>query len=36
MDSSAERAVAVVAVGAILPDAPNAPAFWKNSHWIVS
>ncbi len=30
MDSTAERAVAVVAIGAMLPDAPNAPAFWKN------
>ncbi|MBP6802543.1 MAG: SDR family NAD(P)-dependent oxidoreductase [Chloroflexi bacterium] len=27
---SAERAVAIVGVGAILPDAPNAPAFWQN------
>ena len=24
------RAVAIVGLGAILPDAPNAPAFWKN------
>jgi malonyl CoA-acyl carrier protein transacylase len=29
-DSSADRAVAIVGVGAILPDAPNAPAFWEN------
>ncbi|MDR0311954.1 MAG: type I polyketide synthase, partial [Acidobacteriota bacterium] len=28
--SAAERAIAVVGVGAILPDAPNAPKFWKN------
>ncbi|MBP6788600.1 MAG: hypothetical protein KA170_13490 [Candidatus Promineofilum sp.] len=27
---SAERAIAIVGVGAILPDAPNAAAFWKN------
>jgi acyl transferase domain-containing protein len=26
----AERAVAVVGVGAILPDAPDAPSFWRN------
>ena len=30
MDSTADRAVAIVGVGALLPDAPNAPAFWKN------
>ena len=30
MESAAERAVAIVGVGAILPDAPNAPAFWQN------
>ena len=30
MSSSAERAVAIVGVGAVLPDAPNAPAFWQN------
>ncbi|NWF81938.1 MAG: acyltransferase domain-containing protein, partial [Chloroflexi bacterium] len=29
MDTS-DRAVAVVGVGAILPDAPNARAFWEN------
>ena len=28
--SAAERAVAVVGIGAILPDAPNAPKFWQN------
>jgi len=26
----AERAVAVIGVGAILPDAPDAPSFWRN------
>ncbi|MCB0044825.1 MAG: SDR family NAD(P)-dependent oxidoreductase [Caldilineaceae bacterium] len=30
MSSAADRAVAIVGVGAILPDAPNAPAFWQN------
>jgi len=30
MSDSAERAIAIVGVGAILPDAPNAPAFWNN------
>ncbi|MCS6939868.1 MAG: polyketide synthase, partial [Roseiflexus sp.] len=30
MSDSAERAIAIVGVGAILPDAPNAPAFWTN------
>ncbi|MBK9714351.1 MAG: SDR family NAD(P)-dependent oxidoreductase [Kouleothrix sp.] len=30
MDSTADRAIAIVGLGAILPDAPNAPAFWKN------
>ncbi len=30
MDDRSERAVAIVGVGAILPDAPNAPAFWRN------
>ena len=28
--SAAERAVAIVGVGAILPDAPNAQKFWQN------
>ena len=28
--SVAERAVAIVGVGAIMPDAPNAPKFWQN------
>ncbi|MCC6521117.1 MAG: type I polyketide synthase, partial [Polyangiaceae bacterium] len=27
---AAERAVAIVGVGAILPDAPDAPTFWDN------
>ena len=30
MAENAERAVAVVGVGAILPDAPDAAAFWEN------
>ncbi|MBI3941379.1 MAG: SDR family NAD(P)-dependent oxidoreductase [Chloroflexi bacterium] len=30
MKSTIDRAVAIVGVGALLPDAPNAPAFWKN------
>jgi acyl transferase domain-containing protein len=30
MDERHERAVAIVGVGAILPDAPTAPAFWQN------
>ncbi len=30
MESNADRAVAIVGVGAILPDAPDAPAFWQN------
>ncbi|MCW5852349.1 MAG: acyltransferase domain-containing protein, partial [Anaerolineae bacterium] len=30
MVSSLDRAIAVVGVGALLPDAPNAPAFWHN------
>jgi acyl transferase domain-containing protein len=30
MSDSAERAIAIVGVGAILPDAPNASAFWNN------
>ena len=30
MSDRHDRAVAVVGLGAILPDAPNAPAFWKN------
>jgi len=30
MKSSAHKAVAIVGVGALLPDAPNAKAFWQN------
>ena len=30
MENTAYRAVAIVGVGAVLPDAPNAPAFWEN------
>lgn len=30
MEDTAYRAIAVVGVGAILPEAPNATAFWKN------
>ncbi len=30
MESTANRAIAIVGVGAILPDAPNVPAFWDN------
>ncbi|HYA95994.1 MAG TPA: beta-ketoacyl synthase N-terminal-like domain-containing protein, partial [Terriglobales bacterium] len=30
MESTAHRAIAIVGVGAILPDAPNAAAFWEN------
>ena len=30
MENTAHRAIAIVGVGAILPDAPNAPAFWEN------
>ena len=30
MENSAHRAIAIVGVGAILPDAPNAPEFWNN------
>ena len=30
MESTAHRAVAIVGAGAILPDAPNVPAFWEN------
>ena len=30
MENTAHRAIAIVGVGAILPDAPNVPAFWKN------
>ncbi len=30
MEDTAHRAIAIVGVGAILPDAPTAPAFWEN------
>ena len=30
MEDTAIRAIAIVGVGAILPDAPNVPAFWEN------
>ncbi len=30
MKASAHKAVAIVGVGAVLPDAPSARAFWKN------
>jgi acyl transferase domain-containing protein/NAD(P)-dependent dehydrogenase (short-subunit alcohol dehydrogenase family)/acyl carrier protein len=30
MQDTGYRAIAVVGVGAVLPDAPNAAAFWKN------
>ncbi len=30
MESTSHRAIAIVGVGAVLPDAPNVPAFWKN------
>src|SRR3954454_6268283 len=39
MTSSTDRAVAIVGVGAILPDAPNATAFWENlrrGHYAIS
>ena len=39
MTSSADRAVAIVGVGAILPDAPDANAFWANvrdGHYAIS
>jgi acyl transferase domain-containing protein/acyl carrier protein/NADP-dependent 3-hydroxy acid dehydrogenase YdfG len=30
MNQSAHKAVAIVGVGALMPDASNAPAFWQN------
>jgi acyl transferase domain-containing protein len=30
MENTAHRAIAVVGVGAVLPDAPNVAAFWNN------
>ncbi len=39
MEDSAHRAIAIVGVGAVLPDAPDVPTFWeniKNSRYSVS
>ncbi|MCB8924323.1 MAG: SDR family NAD(P)-dependent oxidoreductase [Ardenticatenaceae bacterium] len=30
MENTADRAIAIVAVGALLPDAPSAAVFWQN------
>ena len=30
MENTADRAIAIVGTGAVLPDAPNVPAFWEN------
>jgi acyl transferase domain-containing protein/acyl carrier protein len=30
MEPTANRAIAIVGLGAVLPDAPNVPAFWNN------
>ena len=30
MERTAYRAIAIVGTGAVLPDAPNVPAFWEN------
>ncbi|MDJ0768066.1 MAG: SDR family NAD(P)-dependent oxidoreductase [Ilumatobacter sp.] len=30
MPNSKQRAIAIVGVGAVLPDAPDAPTFWEN------
>ena len=30
MENTAYRAIAIVGVGAVLPDAPNVPTFWEN------
>jgi acyl transferase domain-containing protein/NAD(P)-dependent dehydrogenase (short-subunit alcohol dehydrogenase family) len=30
MENTSHRAIAIVGLGAILPDAPNVPAFWEN------
>ncbi|MGZ4833947.1 MAG: type I polyketide synthase, partial [Terriglobales bacterium] len=30
MENTSYRAIAIVGTGAILPDAPNVPAFWEN------
>src|SRR5271157_2537266 len=39
MENTAHRAIAIVGVGAVLPDAPNVSAFWenvKNSRYSIS
>ena len=39
MENTAHRAIAIVGLGAVLPDAPNVPAFWenvKNSRYSIS
>ncbi len=39
MEKTAHRAIAIVGVGAVLPDAPNVPTFWenvKNSRYSIS
>jgi acyl transferase domain-containing protein/acyl carrier protein/NAD(P)-dependent dehydrogenase (short-subunit alcohol dehydrogenase family) len=30
MENSADRAIAIVGLGAVMPDAPNVAAFWEN------
>ena len=30
MDDTAANAVAIVGIGAVMPDAPDAAAFWNN------
>jgi acyl transferase domain-containing protein len=30
MENTAHRAIAIVGLGAVLPDAPNARVFWEN------
>jgi len=30
MEATAQRAIAIVGLGAIMPDAPDAPSFWNN------
>ena len=30
MENTSYRVIAIVGAGAILPDAPNVPAFWEN------
>lgn len=39
MTTTADRAAAIIGVGAILPDSPDAPAFWanvRNGHYTIS